>query len=82
MEAAENITFESGAIHISGDVVIDPLALPLGGGGYPGEKPQYKICICYPSGKLFTVPAMNYTSRNSCDVHIGSGRVHPCDQEN
>ena len=34
----------------------DPLALPIGGGGYPGETTQYKLCICGTTGKIFAVP--------------------------
>jgi len=80
LEAPENITLDSSSISIFGNVVIDPLALPLGGGSYPGEKPQYKICICYPSGILFTVPAKTLSGRNSCDADSKIGRLHPCIQ--
>lgn len=78
LEAAENITIESNIIDITGDLLIDPLALPVGGGGYPGEKPQFKICICSKSGKLFVIPATTSTGRSNCNL----GKLNNCDENN
>lgn len=50
-----DITTEQDII-LDGDIHIDPRALPLGGGSYPSEESQFKLCICVPSGLLFRVP--------------------------
>lgn len=81
LEAAENITIDSSSILMSGSIAIDPLALPLGGGGYPGEKPHFKICICHPSGKLFVIPATTSIGRNYCNANFHRGEGHPCDED-
>ena len=30
-------------------------ALPRGGLGYAGEEPQYKMCVCMPSGMVYRI---------------------------
>ena len=92
-EAGQHVTVasESGSITLDGQVVLDPLGLPVGGGGYQGEKAQYKVCICSPSGKLFTVPAKvantaaagrggGRMSASSCDM-VFDDFPHPCEED-
>jgi beta-sarcoglycan len=81
LEAAENILLDAGALLVSGEVILDPLALPLGGGGYPGEKPQYKVCVCLPGGRLFAVASASAPGRTACDAPARPGRLHPCDRD-
>ena len=98
---AKRVEFEAGQdIRInseSGDIIFDsesislgPLGLPLGGEGFTGgEKSQYKVCICSPSGKLFTVPVMiekrggngRIISRTSCETIPYGWERHPCEED-
>ena len=63
------------------ELTFDPRALPLGGGGYPEEEAQYKLCVCVPSGLLFRVGENDPEGDNprsvSCDDNI-DWRYHPC----
>ena len=75
----------SGSITLDGEVNLDPLALPIGGGGYLSEIAQYKLCICGKSGKLFAVP-VNSKSKDhksasglAC-LHALESNRHPCDE--
>ena len=87
MEAGQDITLTSstGSITLDGQVSLDPLALPIGGGGYPGEKTQYKLCICGSNGKIFAVPVISKKK----DAKAASGLAclqtfndkHPCAEE-
>jgi hypothetical protein len=84
MEAGENmeVTATLGSITLDGRVNLDPLALPVGGGGYPGETTQYKVCICGGSGKLFTVPVKSKSKshKSSGMACLQSfGDTHPCE---
>ena len=47
----EDITLDASQIHI------DPRALPVGGGNFPGLVSQSKLCICPNTGLVFSVPA-------------------------
>ena len=92
-EAGQNIRINSE----TGDIILDsesislgPLGLPLGGEGFTGgEKSQYKVCICSPSGKLFTVPVMiekrgesgRIISRTSCESIPYDWDRHPCEDD-
>lgn len=98
---AKRVEFEAGKdIRInseSGDIILDsesislgPLGLPLGGEGFTGgEKSQYKVCICSPSGKLFTVPVTiekrggngRIISRTSCETIPYGWERHPCEED-
>lgn len=86
LEAGQDLTLTSvsGDIKIDGQVALDPLALPIGGGGYPGETTQYKLCICGLSGKVFAVP-VNSKSKDSkaasglACLQVLNGEKHPCD---
>ena len=89
IEAGQDITLtsSSGSISLDGQVTLDPLALPIGGGGYPGETTQFKLCICGSSGKVFTVPVKSKIK----DAKSASGlaclqtfndQPHPCDDTN
>lgn len=79
LEAGQGIamTSQTGHIVLDGQVVLDPLALPVAGGGpaYQGETSQYKLCICSPSGQLFSVPASSGCGDHPTDLHH-----HPCDE--
>ena len=86
IEAGQDITLtsSSGSISLDGQVTLDPLALPIGGGGYPGETTQFKLCICGSSGKIFPVPVKSKMK----DAKSASGlaclqkfndQPHPCE---
>ena len=93
-EAGQNIMISSdrGSITLDGDSIsLGPLGLPLGGEGFKGgEKSQFKVCICSPSGKLFTVPVQEgkrdstgrTISRTTCELSIKDMDNHPCDETN
>merc|ERR1719376_1465913 len=90
MEGEDHIILssQSGSITLdAGQVVLDPLALPEGGlggpRGYPGEENQYKLCICSPSGKLFSVPTQISGSKavTTCDTMLPSWTTHPCETD-
>ena len=93
-EAGQNIRInsETGSIILDSESIsLGPLGLPLGGEGFTGgEKSQYKVCICSPSGKLFTVPVMierraengRIISRTSCDTIPNDWKSHPCEEDN
>ena len=36
-------------------ISLDMRALPRGGLGYAGEEPQYKMCVCMPSGMVYRI---------------------------
>ena len=95
---AKNINFEAGgdmtltsntgSVHFKGQVHLDPLALPVGGGGYLSEIAQYKLCICGSSGKIFAVPVTSKlkdfkaASGLACLHALDSNtNQHPCHQE-
>ena len=92
-EAGQNIRInsETGSIILDSESIsLGPLGLPLGGEGFTGgEKSQYKVCICSPSGKLFTVPVMiekrgesgRIISRTSCETIPYNWERHPCEDE-
>ncbi len=71
----------------AGELQIDPRALPLSGGGrYPGETGQFKLCVCMPSGLLFRVKSPMSLPEGvegpqprvaSCVDH-SEWEVHPC----
>ena len=50
--------------------------LPSGGKDLkqPGVKGQLKLCVCMPSGKLFTVPVIDENS----GCHRANEDVNPC----
>ena len=80
-----SITSTTGSITLKGGVVLDPLALPVGGGGYPGETAQFKLCICGKSGKIFAVPVLSKSKNRqgsglAC-LHSVEGQKHPCDDQ-
>ena len=80
-----SLTTTTGSITFNGEVNLDPLALPMGGGGYLSEISQYKLCICGISGKLFAVPVMSKSKDHksasglAC-LHALDGNRHPCDE--
>ena len=86
-EAGQNIdlTSETGSIILDGQVHLDPLALPVGGGGYMSEKSQYKLCICGNSGKVFAVPVISKSKDSksksglACLYAIEDDTKHPCE---
>ena len=92
-EAGQNIKINSntGSIILDGETIsLGPLGLPLGGEGFTGgEKSQYKVCICSPSGRLFTVPVRiekrddkdRVISRTTCETIPKSWERHPCEDE-
>ena len=82
MEAGQavNLKSDAGAITLSGQVMLDPLALPEGGGGYPGQEDQMKLCICSPSGKIFAVPIKVGTKFTTCETTLDDWKKHPCDE--
>ena len=89
LEAGQDISMTSttGSITLKGGVVLDPLALPVGGGGYPGETAQFKLCICGKSGKIFAVPVLSKSkdfkksgSSLAC-LHSIEGQKHPCEHD-
>merc|ERR1712037_63801 len=80
-----SLTTTTGSITLDGEVNLDPLALPIGGGGYLSEIAQYNLCICGKSGKLFAVP-VNSKSKDhksasglAC-LHALESNRHPCDE--
>lgn len=87
LEAGQDITITSseGDIILDGDVQLDPLALPVGGGGYLSEIAQYKLCICGTSGKIYAVSVgskmkdFKSASGMAC-VHAvdNKSNKHPC----
>ena len=93
LEAGENIMIssETGSIILEGNsILLDPLALPVGGEGFTGgEKSQYKVCICSPSGKLFAVPVRTekrdekgkLVSSANCDKIPSEWKRHPCEED-
>ena len=90
MEGGENIMIrsETGSIVLDGDVSLDPLALPVGGGGFTGgEKSQYKVCICSPSGKIFAIPIPILKASDpsnpkiTCDSMPTHWKTHPCEED-
>ncbi len=50
-----DLSSSAGEIVLDGSVAIDPRGLPQGGHGYPGEEPQFKLCVCMPSGMVYRV---------------------------
>ena len=93
LDAGKNILInsEAGSIVLDGESIsLGPLGLPLGGEGFTGgEKSQYKVCICSPSGNLFAVPVNiqkrdakgRIVSRTTCDTIPNNWERHPCDDE-
>ncbi len=85
LEAGDHmeLTSKDGTITFDGKVSLDPLALPVGGGGYPGETNQFKVCVCGKSGKLFSVPVLsksklgNRSPGEACLQQLWE--IHPCD---
>lgn len=81
-----SMTTTTGSITLDGEVNLDPLALPVGGGGYLSEVAQYKLCICGKSGKLFAVPVKSKSKDHksasglAC-LHALEGKKHPCENE-
>ena len=92
-EAGQNIKINSdtGSIILDGESIsLGPLGLPLGGEGFTGgEKSQYKVCICSPNGKLFTVPVRiekrdengRIVSRTTCETMPNDWERHPCEDD-
>ncbi|XP_040568796.1 uncharacterized protein Scgbeta isoform X1 [Lepeophtheirus salmonis] len=77
MEAGEHIIFSSDSKIVidAEDIRLDPLALPVGGdGGYPGENPHFKICICLPSGLVYTIPE----NVSGTPIHCDDDNYSPC----
>eukprot|EP00096_Caligus_rogercresseyi_P012745 TRINITY_DN5441_c0_g2_i1.p1 TRINITY_DN5441_c0_g2~~TRINITY_DN5441_c0_g2_i1.p1 ORF type:complete len:267 (+),score=55.38 TRINITY_DN5441_c0_g2_i1:107-907(+) len=77
LEAGESIVLSSESkIVIDGeDIRLDPLALPIGGGsGYPGELGHFKVCICLPSGLIYSIPENVSGVLITCD----DKRYSPC----
>ena len=83
--AGSNIDLRSNSsINIStGSFVIDPRALPVGGGRYPGLEPQLKMCVCLPSGLLFTIPFDMSLEKGQGSRHASSchGEHSPCRED-
>ncbi len=86
LEAGEHmeLTSKEGSITFDGKVTLDPLALPVGGGGYPGETNQFKVCVCGKTGKLFSVPVISKSklgTRSPGEACLQQlWKVHPCDE--
>lgn len=55
-KSANKLTLESqGGLCLNGSIRIDPRALPVVKQDYPGSVPQFKLCICLPDGKIYTI---------------------------
>lgn len=85
IEAGQDITISTttGSINLNGQVNVDPLALPIGGGGYLSEVAQYKLCICGQNGKIYAVPVISNTKEQrsglSCIRALDTEtNKHPC----
>ena len=57
---------------------MDPRALPLGGGDYPGEEGQFKLCVCAPEGLLYRVPVEEADGKEARCSDNGEWEYHPC----
>ena len=79
LSASQDIQLSSaaGAVVLGGGLQLDTVMLPHGGRqGYPGELPQFKLCVCWPSGLLFQVAAEEAGQGGASCL----ARPNPCNQ--